>query len=427
MGGIIRRIDRIRRIIYNIKDMRKVIIIGAGAAGLLAAAQAAKRGLDVTIVERNSRPARKVMITGKGRCNVTNACFEIDELISNIPRNPRFMYSAFSAFMPYDTIALLQDMGVETKIERGNRVFPASDKAVDVVEALVKNARQSGAKFVRGCVSSFNLENGIIKSAVFDDGAVIEGDAFAVCTGGASYTSTGSDGIGYELVKSVGHTITELKPSLVSLVAGNGFIPALQGLSLRNVSIKLFENEKEIYSDFGEMLFTHYGVSGPIILSASAHIRNTDKYRYKISIDLKPALDFAALDKRIQRDFSEYANKDFINSLDRLLPNKLIPVMVKRSGIPASQKVNQITREQRHTLVDLFKNFVVDIQGFRPLNEAIVTSGGVSVKEINPKTMQSKLVENLYFAGEIIDVDAYTGGFNLQIAFSTGFLCGNNI
>ena len=407
--------------------MRRIIIIGAGASGLIAGAQAAKRGLDVTIVERNSRPARKVMITGKGRCNVTNACFDINELISNVVRNPRFMYSAFSSFMPYDTMALLQDMGVETKIERGNRVFPVSDKAVDVVDALVKNAKQSGVKFVQGCVTSFNTENGVIKSVNLENADIIEGDAFAVCTGGKSYASTGSDGIGYELAKSVGHTITPLKPSLVSLVASNGFIPDLQGLSLRNISIKLLDGEKEIYSDFGEMLFTHYGVSGPVILSASAHMQSPREHNYKIVIDLKPALDYAALDKRIQRDFSEFANRDFINSLEKLLPNKLIPVMVKRSAIPPSLKVNQITKEQRQSLVELFKNFTVDISDFRPINEAIVTSGGVDVKEINPKTMQSKLVDNLYFAGEVIDVDAYTGGFNLQIAFSTGFLCGNNI
>lgn len=407
--------------------MRRIIIIGAGASGLIAGAQAAKRGLDVTIVERNSRPARKVMITGKGRCNVTNACFDINELISNVVRNPRFMYSAFSSFMPYDTMALLQDMGVETKIERGNRVFPVSDKAVDIVDALVKNAKQSGAKFVQGCVASFNTENGVIKSVNLENGDVIEGDAFAVCTGGKSYASTGSDGIGYELAKSVGHTVTPLKPSLVSLVASNGFIPDLQGLSLRNISIKLLDGKKEIYSDFGEMLFTHYGVSGPVILSASAHMQSPREHNYKIVIDLKPALNYAALDKRIQRDFSEFANRDFINSLEKLLPNKLIPVMVKRSAIPPSLKVNQITKEQRQSLVELFKNFIVDITDFRPINEAIVTSGGVDVKEINPKTMQSKLVDNLYFAGEVIDVDAYTGGFNLQIAFSTGFLCGNNI
>ena len=407
--------------------MRRIIIIGAGASGLIAGAQAAKRGLDVTIVERNSRPARKVMITGKGRCNVTNACFDINELISNVVRNPRFMYSAFSSFMPYDTMALLQDMGVETKIERGNRVFPVSDKAVDIVDALVKNAKQSGVKFVQGCVTSFNIENGIVKSVNLENADIIEGDAFAICTGGKSYASTGSDGIGYELAKSVGHTITPLKPSLVSLVASNGFIPDLQGLSLRNISIKLLDGEKEIYSDFGEMLFTHYGVSGPVILSASAHMQSPREHNYKIVIDLKPALDYAALDKRIQRDFSEFANRDFINSLEKLLPNKLIPVIVKRSAIPPSLKVNQITKEQRQSLVELFKNFTVDITDFRPINEAIVTSGGVDVKEINPKTMQSKLVDNLYFAGEVIDVDAYTGGFNLQIAFSTGFLCGNNI
>lgn len=407
--------------------MRKIIIIGGGAAGLIASATAAKCGEDVTVIEKNSRPARKVMITGKGRCNVTNACFDLDDLINSVVTNKRFMYSAFSSFMPYDTIALIEEMGVPTKIERGNRVFPESDKAVDIVDALVKNAKQSGVKFVEGTVTSFNTENNVIKSVNLADGTVVDGDAFAICTGGLSYQSTGSTGDGYRLAESVGHSITDIEPALISLVASNGFVPKLQGLSLRNISIKLLDGEKEIYSDFGEMLFTHYGVSGPVILSASSHMTHPKEHNYKIVIDLKPALDEQTLDKRIQRDFAENTNKDFINSLSKLLPNKLIPVIVKLSGIEPSEKVNQITKAQRQNLVHLLKNFTVNISDFRPINEAIITSGGVDVKEINPKTMGSKIIDNLFFAGEVIDVDAYTGGFNLQVAFSTGYLCGMNI
>ncbi len=407
--------------------MRKIIIIGGGAAGLIASATAAKRGEDVTVIEKNSRPARKVMITGKGRCNVTNACFDLDDLINSVVTNKRFMYSAFSSFMPYDTIALIEEMGVPTKIERGNRVFPESDKAVDIVDALVKNAKQSGVKFVEGTVTSFNTENNVIKSVNLADGTVVDGDAFAICTGGLSYQSTGSTGDGYRLAESVGHSITDIEPALISLVASNGFVPKLQGLSLRNISIKLLDGAKEIYSDFGEMLFTHYGVSGPVILSASSHMTHPKEHNYKIVIDLKPALDEQTLDKRIQRDFAENSNKDFINSLSKLLPNKLIPVIVKLSGIEPSEKVNQITKAQRQNLVHLLKNFTVNISDFRPINEAIITSGGVDVKEINPKTMGSKIIDNLFFAGEVIDVDAYTGGFNLQVAFSTGYLCGMNI
>lgn len=407
--------------------MRKIIIIGGGAAGLIASATAAKRGEDVTVIEKNSRPARKVMITGKGRCNVTNVCFDLDDLINSVVTNKRFMYSAFSSFMPYDTIALIEEMGVPTKIERGNRVFPESDKAVDIVDALVKNAKQSGVKFVQGTVTSFNTENNVIKSVNLADGTIVDGDAFAICTGGMSYQSTGSTGDGYRLAESVGHSITDIEPALISLVASNGFVPKLQGLSLRNISIKLLDGEKEIYSDFGEMLFTHYGVSGPVILSASSHMTHPKEHNYKIVIDLKPALDEQTLDKRIQRDFAENTNKDFINSLSKLLPNKLIPVIVKLSGIEPSEKVNQITKPQRQNLVHLLKNFTVNISDFRPINEAIITSGGVDVKEINPKTMGSKIIDNLFFAGEVIDVDAYTGGFNLQVAFSTGYLCGMNI
>lgn len=407
--------------------IRQTVIIGGGAAGLIAAAESAKRGNRAIIIEKMARPARKVMITGKGRCNVTNACFDIDDLISNVPTNPRFLYSAFSAFMPYDTIALMEELGVPTKIERGNRVFPVSDKAVDVVDALVKNAVDNGVQIIHGRAVGFETENNAITAVVLENGEKTECDSVAICTGGKSYHLTGSDGDGYTLAKSVGHTVTELKPSLVPLVCNNNFVPQLQGLSLKNVAITVFDNDKKVYDDFGEMLFTHYGISGPIILSASSRMDYPDRHNYRLVIDLKPALDEKTLDKRILRDFDENNNKDFINSLSKLLPNKIIPVIVKLSGIEPSLKCNQITKEQRRQLVTLLKNFTLNVSGFRPLDEAIVTSGGVSVREIEPKTMRSKLIDNLFFAGEVIDVDAYTGGFNLQIAFSTGFVCGQNM
>lgn len=407
--------------------MAKIVVIGAGAAGLLCAAKSALKGNNVTVIEKMERPARKLMITGKGRCNVTNATFELEDLISYVPTNPRFLYSAFSNFMPYDTMSLFEELGVPLKIERGNRVFPESDKAVDIVDALVNYCKSSGAQIIRGTARAFECDGNKITSVILEDKTKIPCDKVAVCTGGKSYPLTGSTGDGYALAKSVGHTVTEIKPSLVPLVCSNHFIPKLQGLSLKNISISLLENEKEIYSDFGEMLFTHYGLSGPVILSASSHIRNMGKKQYKVIIDLKPALDAQALDKRIQRDFTELSNKDFINSLNKLLPKKLIPVIVLLSGISPSTKVNQITKEKRHKLVHLIKNFEVNISGFRPVEEAIVTSGGINVKEIDPRTMKSKIIDNLYFAGEVIDVDAYTGGFNLQIAFSTAVLCAENM
>lgn len=406
---------------------KKIVIIGGGASGLIAGAESAKRGNDVIIMEKMPRPARKVMITGKGRCNVTNACFDLEELISNVPTNARFLYSAFSAFMPYDTIALIEEMGVPTKIERGNRVFPVSDKAVDIVDALVKNAADSGARIIQGTVKSFELEDNTIQAVLLDSGERLECDSVAICTGGKSYPATGTTGDGYILAQSVGHTIVKPEPSLIPMICSNNFIPKLQGLSLKNVSLRAYNGDKLLYEDFGEMLFTHYGISGPIVLSASAHMKKPQEHSYKIVIDLKPALDEKTLDKRIQKDFAENNNKDFINSLSKLLPNKMIPVIVGLSGIRPSEKCNQITKEQRMHLVHLLKNFTLNITDYRPIEEAIVTSGGINVKEINPKTMKSKIISNLYFAGEVIDVDAYTGGFNLQIAFSTGYVCGQNM
>lgn len=409
--------------------MSDVLIIGGGAAGLMAAGTVSMTGKSVTVLERNDRPARKVMITGKGRCNVTNNCTELDKLIENVPQNGRFLYSAFSNFMPSDTMELFEDMGVPLKTERGGRVFPVSDKAVDIVDALVSFATDDGAQIVKGRAKELIIENGTVKGAVTYDGEKIFAEKVLIATGGKSYPATGSTGDGYELAKQTGHTVTELKPSLVSLVCHEGFCTDLQGLALKNVSMSVIDSvtNKEIYKDFGEMLFTHFGVSGPMILSAGAHMRNMQRGRYKIYVDMKPGLSYEQLDARILRDFSENNNKNFINSLGGLLPRKMIPVAVKLSGIKPTEKVNQITKEQRHKFAEVLKKFKITVNDFSPIEEAIVTSGGVKVSEIDPKTMESKIVKNLYFAGEVIDVDAYTGGFNLQIAFSTGRLAGENM
>lgn len=408
--------------------MSDVLIIGGGAAGLMAAGTVSMTGKSVTVLERNDRPARKVMITGKGRCNVTNNCTELDKLIENVPQNGRFLYSAFSNFMPSDTMELFEDMGVPLKTERGGRVFPVSDKAVDIVDALVSFATDDGAQIVKGRAKELIIENGTVKGAVTYDGEKIFAEKVLIATGGKSYPATGSTGDGYELAKQAGHTVTELKPSLVSLVCHEGFCTDLQGLALKNVSMSVIDSvtNKEIYKDFGEMLFTHFGVSGPMILSAGAHMRNMQRGRYKIYVDMKPGLSYEQLDARILRDFSENNNKNFINSLGGLLPRKMIPVAVKLSGIKPTEKVNQITKEQRHKFAEVLKKFKITVNDFSPIEEAIVTSGGVKVSEIDPKTMESKIVKNLYFAGEVIDVDAYTGGFNLQIAFSTGHLAGES-
>ena len=409
--------------------MSDVLIIGGGAAGLMAAGTVSMTGKSVTVLERNDRPARKVMITGKGRCNVTNNCTELDELIENVPQNGRFLYSAFSNFMPSDTMELFEDMGVPLKTERGGRVFPVSDKAVDIVDALVSFATDDGAQIVKGRAKELIIENGTVKGAVTYDGEKIFAEKVLIATGGKSYPATGSTGDGYELAKQAGHTVTELKPSLVSLVCHEGFCTDLQGLALKNVSMSVIDSvtNKEIYKDFGEMLFTHFGVSGPMILSAGAHMRNMQRGRYKIYVDMKPGLSYEQLDARILRDFSENNNKNFINSLGGLLPRKMIPVAVKLSGIKPTEKVNQITKEQRRKFAEVLKKFKITVNDFSPIEEAIVTSGGVKVSEIDPKTMESKIVKNLYFAGEVIDVDADTGGFNLQIAFSTGRLAGENM
>jgi len=406
---------------------KSVIIIGAGSAGLTAAGYCAGQGHRVSVLEKNDRPARKLMITGKGRCNLTNDC-SLQRLISSVPRNGKFLYGAFSKFSPRDTMALFESCGVALKTERGNRVFPVSDRAVDVVDALVSFARLSGAEIAKRSADGLLIKDSRI-CGVIADGKELPADAVIIATGGKSYPLTGSTGDGYRLAQSAGHTIIEPQPSLVPLNIHENFCYDLQGLSLRNAALKvvLRESGKEIYCDFGEMLFTHFGVSGPMILSASAHMRDMTAGKYKLLIDLKPALSGEQLDKRVLRDFEQFQNRDFINVLPELLPRKLIPVVVRLSGIGAYTKVNAITRTQRLALVKLIKEFRLTVTGFRPIEEAIVTSGGVKVSEIDPKTMQSKLVKGLYFAGEVIDVDGYTGGFNLQIAFSTGYLAGSSI
>lgn len=406
-----------------------LIVIGGGAAGLMAAGTAAQKGLSVTLFERNEKLARKVAITGKGRCNVTNSCPLLNDLIANVPVNGRFLYGAFSRFTPDDTMDFFENMGVPLKIERGNRVFPVSDRALDIVDALNKFITVNGVKRKTARVTELIIEDGAVKGCRTEDGNEFFADNVLIATGGKSYPGTGSTGDGYILAEQAGHTITELKPSLVPLECHEGWCTEAQGLSLRNVEVQVEDSEtyKTVYKDFGEMLFTHFGVSGPMILSASSHMRNMKKGRYILHIDFKPALTHEQLDKRLQRDLLECSNKNLYNTLSLMLPRKMIPIVVKLSGLNGNIKSNQVTKEMRATLVDLLKDIRLTVTDFRPIEEAIVTSGGVSVSEIDPKTMKSKIVDGLYFAGEVIDVDAYTGGFNLQIAFSTGHLAGSSI
>ena len=394
-----------------------IIIVGAGAAGSFAALVAAQMGKTVTVFEKNDFIGRKLRITGKGRCNLTNNC-SIQELLNNVPVNSRFLYSAFSAFNSQDVMDSFENLGVSLKTERGNRVFPVSDNAAEIVDALANALRQYGVKIIHKRVISLIIQSGVCIGVRAGDTEYSSNSVLIAC-GGKSYPVTGSTGDGYMLAESAGHSITPTYPSLVPLVSVEKYCSELMGLSLRNVVVKLFDHDKLIYSELGEMLFTHFGVSGPLILSASSHMREMEKGRYKLLIDLKPALDEKKLDERIQRDFAENQNRDFVNAIRKLLPAKLIPVAVRLSGIPENLKINAVTKEQRRKFAALLKAFPITVADFRPIDEAIVTSGGVCVKEINPKTMESKLVKGLFFAGEVIDVDAYTGGFNLQIAFST--------
>ncbi|WP_027621519.1 NAD(P)/FAD-dependent oxidoreductase [Acetivibrio clariflavus] len=406
---------------------KKVVVVGGGPAGILAAGKAAERGKDVILLEKNDRLGKKILISGKGRCNITNNT-DIEGLIENIPGNGNFLYSAFYTFSNTDLLEFLHRYGLETKVERGGRVFPVSDRAKDVVDTLMKYLKDTGVKILYNSpVSDIIAENGAVSGVMLKDRQKINCDSVILATGGASYKGTGSTGDGYKMAKKLGHNIVTLRPSLVPLVVSEKWVGELQGLSLKNVSITLInEKGKKVYSDFGEMLFTHYGVSGPIILSASRHILDYDFKGITLIIDLKPALTEEKLDERIQRDFEKFSRKQFKNALDELLPKKLIPVVIRLSEIPPDKFVNQITKEERRNLVRILKKFTLTINGSRPIDEAIVTAGGVSTNEINPSTMESKLIKGLYFAGEIIDVDAYTGGFNLTIAFSTGYLAGSS-
>jgi len=401
-----------------------VAVIGAGPAGLLAASFAAQRGKKVCLIEKNKIIAKKLLITGKGRCNVTNSA-DMEDFIANTAVNSSFMYSAFYSFTNTDLIELLEGEGLKLKEERGGRIFPVSDRAQDVRDTLLSLAQKSGVKILCAEVKSIDFADEFYTLTMTDKRKFLASSVI-IATGGVSYPGTGSTGDGYRFAQKLGHTVVEPKASLVPLVTKEKYVRDLMGLSLRNISIRLLKNGKEVYNDFGEMLFTHFGVSGPMILSASSHIRNVPLDQLKLRIDMKPALDEKQLDARILSDFEKYSNRDFANALCDLLPSKMIEVFIKETGISPAKKVNSITKAERQRILSLLKGWEFDILGFRPIEEAIITSGGVNVKEISPKTMMSKLTENLYFAGEIIDVDAYTGGFNLQIAFSTAYLAGKN-
>ena len=406
----------------NYFDTIKIAVIGGGPAGMMAAGTAVMYGADVTIFESTDRLGKKLAITGKGRCNITNNCTR-EEFLENVTKNGRFLYAALSAFSTEDTMNMFESLGVELKTERGRRVFPVSDKAIDVVNAM--RSYSSGAKVIHHKVTALKHENdSFILTAGKKDYSF---DKLIIATGGKSYPLTGSDGSGYRLAMKLGHSVTELIPSLIPLTSYSPVCRDMQGLSLKNVKISIKdEAERVLYSDFGEMMFAHFGVTGPVILSASAHIRDYDITRLKLCIDLKPALDEKTLDTRLLSDFAKNTNKDLINSLGDLLPSKMIEPFIALSGVDGRKKVNSITKEERRALLCTLKSFEIPLDGYRPIEEAIITSGGVEVKEITPKSMESKLVPGLYFAGEVIDVDAYTGGYNLQIAFSTGYLAGKS-
>lgn len=402
-----------------------VVVIGGGAAGMMCSAAAAERGLSVILLEPNKLLGRKVRITGKGRCNVTNNC-DVKQFLANVPANGKFLYSALNRLSPTDTIELFEGLGLPLKTERGNRVFPVSDKSFDVVEALQRYMKRGGVRLEHARALHIKTQDGAVCGVITSEGEISCHSA-VICTGGLSYPLTGSTGDGYRMAQELGHTVTACRPSLVPLESEDLYCAEMQGFSLKNVTLSAFEDDKLIYKELGEMLFTHFGVSGPLVLSASSHMRNFGTSKYRLEIDLKPALDEKKLDARLLRDFEKYQNRDFQNSLGDLAGRTMIPVLIKLSGIPPETKVNSITREQRHALLKLLKAFPVEISGPRPIDEAIVTSGGVSLKEVNPRTMESKLISGLHFAGEVLDIDAYTGGFNLQIAWSTGYTAANSI
>jgi len=407
---------------------KRIGIIGAGAAGLIAAGRAASLGNHVMVFEKNKKAGKKLLITGKGRCNITNNC-SLEELRKNSPGNGRFLYSAFNKFNNHDIMNFFESVNVPVKTERGNRVFPVSDKSLDVVNSLVNYARSQGAKFLyEAPVKEIVCDENSVKGILLQNNDYYELDSVILATGGISYPMTGSTGDGYKMAEKLGHTVTDLKPSLVPLEVREGWASRLQGLTLKNVGLTAFDNKNnKVYYQQGEMLFTHFGVSGPMILSASRHVMDCGFTGSYFLIDLKPALDEDTLDQRLQRDFTRYSRKHFENSLSDLLPKSLIPVIVELSGISPDKPVHQITKSERKNLVKLLKGLKLTVTKPRPVSEAIVTAGGISTKEINPSTMESKLVKGLFFAGEIIDVDAYTGGFNLTIAFSTGYVAGSNV
>ena len=406
-----------------ISDIKKICVVGGGPAGMMAAGTAALYGADVTIFESTDRLGKKLAITGKGRCNVTNRC-TTQEFLENVITNPRFLYASMAEFDVEDTIRFFESQGVELKTERGKRVFPVSDKAKDIVDAMRRYCE--GVNVIYKKVTDIKKNDNDTFSVIAGSESFLF-DSVIIATGGKSYPLTGSDGSGYRLAQRLGHKVTELSPSLVPIESKSEVCKELQGLSLKNVSITVKdENNNKIFTDFGEMMFTHFGVTGPMILSASSHIKDKDVSKLTLSIDLKPALDEKTLDARILSDFKAQSNKDFVNSLGGLLPAKLIEPFVRIVGIDPRKKVNVITKEERKIILDKLKNFEISLHKFRPIEEAIITSGGIEVKGINPKTLESKITPGLYFAGEILDLDAYTGGFNLQIAFSTGYLAGKS-
>lgn len=408
--------------------MSKVIIIGAGAAGMMASIIAARNGHDVTVLEKNEKCGKKLYITGKGRCNLTNAG-DMDDVMNSIVTNKKFMYSALNQFSNYDVMGFFDELGLPIKVERGDRVFPESDKSSDVIGCLVREMNRLNVDVqYHTDVKDVVAKDGTFSHVILANGKKISGDALIVATGGRSYPVTGSTGDGYEFAKKLGHDVTKTFPALVPFNAKEEYVKMLQGLSLRNIGVSIKNGDKELYSDFGELLFTHFGVSGPTIISASSRLVNVIRENdLTLWIDLKPALDDKQLDERILRDFSANINRSFKNSLDELFPKKLIPIMIQLSRINEDKKVNEITKEERLRLVELTKHFPVTLTGLRGFDEAIITQGGVSVKQINPSTMESKLVQNVYFAGEVLDVDAVTGGFNLQVAWSSAYAAANAI
>ena len=399
-----------------------LVVIGGGPAGMMCACQAARRGLSVILLEPNQKLGRKLRITGKGRCNVTNHC-DIRQFMENIPGDGRFLYSAVNRFGMREVMAFFEEAGLPLKTERGNRVFPVSDNANDVADTMAALCKKAGVRTLRTEAKEILCTDGAVSGVRTGEG-VLSCSAAAICTGGLSYPLTGSTGAGYRFAKALGHTVIPPRPSLVPLESGDGFCAEMQGFAPKNVTLSAYEDGKLIYKELGEMLFTHFGVSGPLVLSASAKMRRMGSAEYRLRIDFKPALDEKKLDERILRDFAKYANRDFKNALGDLVGRSMIPVLVRLSEIPEDKPVHSITREERQRLVQLLKAFPVSVSGFRPIEEAIVTAGGVSTREINPRTMESKLAPGLYFAGEVLDLDAYTGGFNLQIAWSTGYVAG---